>query len=82
MLVLVILISFQGKTIGHDYLIRSTEISSLKAKRNDLRQDNRDLRKQKEFVKTDQGKEIIARRHYLYKLPQETYSIVTFETQK
>ncbi|MHB1460328.1 MAG: hypothetical protein ACYC1M_03490 [Armatimonadota bacterium] len=54
----------------------------MKVMRKKLLQENRNLRKEKAFVKTDQGKEITARRRYLYKLPQEKYSIVTFETPK
>ena len=82
MFIMILLISFQVKTIGRDYLVRSKDIANMKVTRKHLLQDNRDLRKEKAFVKTDQGKEITARRRYLYKLPQEKHFIVTFETQK
>ncbi len=82
MLIFVTLISFQGNTIGRDYLTRSAAITSLKTEQKKLLKENRDLRKEKAFVKTDQGKEITARRRYLYKRPQETYSIIDFETKK
>ena len=82
MVVLISLIVIRANTIGREYLTRSAAITALKTEQTRLLRENRSLRKEKAFVQTDQGKEITARRRYLYKRPQETYSIIEFETKQ